>query len=160
MGPLENDLERLYDESAQQLFVCALAITRCPALAEDAVHDAFRRLLSLKQRPEDLKVYALRSVRNAAIDIHRKGRRAAALTPTYVFDACDPRDQVGLMEFKNRVAAALLKLPDDERETIVQHLYGGLTFREIAEVRENSLNTVASWYRRGLEKLRRELEEP
>jgi len=50
-------------------------------------------------------------------------------------------------------------LSEDESETIVQHLYGNLTFREIAEIREAPLGTITSWYQRGLEKLRAELEE-
>jgi hypothetical protein len=72
MGSLRKDLEKLYEEQEGRLFVCALAITRCPAAAEDAVHDAFRRLLSLDRRPRDVKTYAFQCVRNAAIDIRRR----------------------------------------------------------------------------------------
>ena len=49
-------------------------------------------------------------------------------------------------------------LSDDERETIVQHLYADLTFQEIADLRERPIGTIASWYRRGIEKLKGLLE--
>lgn len=159
MGPLNSELERVYGESGGALFVCALAITRCRATAEDAIHDAFSRLLALERRPADLRMYVFQCVRNAAIDIRRKSRRAEVVPDLYIFEACDPEEQAGRNELASRAAAALLTLSDDERETIVQHLYAGLTFREIADVREDSVNTVASWYRRGLAKLREQLEE-
>ena len=48
----------------------------------------------------------------------------------------------------------LLDLPRDEMEAVVLHLVDGLTFREIAVVKGAPQNTVASWYRRGLTRLR------
>ena len=71
--PFERrELERLYRECGQQLFTCALAITCSPSRAEDAVHDAFCRLLrgqaATGTEAADLKAYAFRAVRNAAID--------------------------------------------------------------------------------------------
>lgn len=158
MGSLRKDLEKLYDEQEGRLFVCALAITRCPAVAEDAVHDAFRRLLSLDRRPRDVKTYAFQCVRNAAIDMRRRDGREERAPAGFIFDPRDPGEQAGDREFCERAAAMLLDLSDGEREVIVGHLYAGLTFREIAEIRGDSANTVASWYRRGLEKLRRQLE--
>jgi RNA polymerase sigma-70 factor (ECF subfamily) len=160
MGSLRDDLERIYDEQEGALFVCALGITGCATAAEDAIQEAFRRLLSLPHRPDALRVYVFRSVRNAAIDLCRNRSRANSLRPTYIFAANDPEQRAGQAEFRARAAEALLRLSDDEREAIVQHLYAGLTFREIAEIRDDSVNTVASWDRRGLQKLRRDLEEP
>jgi RNA polymerase sigma factor (sigma-70 family) len=48
----------------------------------------------------------------------------------------------------------LTQLSEDERETIVLKVFDGMTFQEIADLREASSNTVASWYRRGMEKLK------
>jgi DNA-directed RNA polymerase specialized sigma24 family protein len=50
-------------------------------------------------------------------------------------------------------------LREEERETIIEHIYGELTFREIAEMREVALSTVTTWYRRGLERLRARMKE-
>jgi DNA-directed RNA polymerase specialized sigma24 family protein len=47
----------------------------------------------------------------------------------------------------------------DERETIVLKIYDDFTFQEIADLRDVPLPTVASWYRRGLEKLKTLLRE-
>jgi RNA polymerase sigma-70 factor (ECF subfamily) len=161
MGNPHNHLEELYFQQRRQLFTCALAVTRCPELAEDAIHDAFCRLAAgHPDGVENLKAYVFRAVRNAAVDLLR--RRARPLDPLdeSVFDpGPGPGELASQGEFRERVAAALSQLKGDERETIIQHLWGELTFREIAQIRGAPPGTVTAWYRRGLARLRELLEE-
>lgn len=160
MDTLNGALERIYLECRQQLFTCAMAITRCPDRAEDAIQEAFYRLFRLDSEPRHLKAYVFRAVRNAAVDQVRRNPPPGDELNEFIFDpAAGPRDSAAHNEFKRRVAEALLTLSGDERETIVEHIYGNLTFREIARVRDAPIATVASWFRRGLKKLRDRLEE-
>ena len=77
-----------------------------------------------------------------------------------IFESGDnPRESAEKKEFQRRVSQGLLTLSENERETVVQHLFADLTFREISELCETPIGTVTSWYRRGLEKLRSQLEE-
>jgi RNA polymerase sigma factor (sigma-70 family) len=153
-------MERLYDSYGSQLYTCALAVTRSPELAEDAMHEAFCRGLRLTEEPRNLKAYMFRSVRNAAIDQLRRQSRTSSLGEDYIFDSsAGPSELAEQRQFNRRAAEALLKLSEDERETIVQHLYADLTFQEIADLRERSIGTIASWYRRGIEKLRNLMEQ-
>jgi len=157
---LDGALERIYLEYRQQLFTCAVAITRCPNRAEDAIQEAFYRLFRLNRKPKHLKAYVFRAVRNAAIDQVRRNPPLRDELNELIFDPGEgPRDTAAGKELKRRAAEALLTLSQDERETIVQHIYGNLTFREIVRVREAPLGTVVTWYRRGLKKLRNRLEE-
>jgi RNA polymerase sigma-70 factor (ECF subfamily) len=152
-------MEKVYDQYGRQMFTCALAVTGNPALAEDAIHEAFCRGFRLSEIPRNLKAYMFRSVRNAAIDQLRQRRRTRDLSHEYIFDSsAGPRELVEQKQFKCLVAEALLKLSEDERETIVQHLYADLTFQEIADMRQRSIGTVTSWYRRGLAKMKDHLE--
>lgn len=160
MAPLNGKLDQLYGDCRQQLFTCALAITRSADRAEDAIQEAFCRLFRLSDQPENLKAYVFRSVRNAAIDQIRRNPAPVETIPEFIFDLRPgPPEAAAEDEFRRRVAEALMTLSGDESETIVQHVYGNLTFREIAEVRDTPLGTVTSWYQRGLKKLRAELEE-
>lgn len=160
MRTLNGALERIYLEYRQQLFTCAVGITRCPGRAEDAIQEAFCRLFRLDSKPRHLKAYVFRTVRNAAIDQVRRNPAPGDELKELIFDpGAGPRDRAADNEFKRRAAEALLTLSEDERETIVEHIYGNLTFREIARVREAPLGTVTAWYRRGLKKLRDRLEE-
>jgi RNA polymerase sigma-70 factor, ECF subfamily len=160
--PLNGALDRIYLENRQQLFTCALAITRSPELAEDAVQEAFCRLFRLDRKPRHPKAYVFRAVMNAARDQVRRlpPASAAAEAGESIFDPRPgPPDLAEGWDLRRQVARALEGLSEDERETVVQRIYGGLTFREIARMREAPMGTVAAWYRRGLEKLKRRLEE-
>jgi RNA polymerase sigma-70 factor (ECF subfamily) len=160
MQKLRRELERLYEKHGAQLFTCALAVTRCRQLAEDAVHEAFSRCFLLTKIPDNLKAYTFRSVRNAAIDQLRRRGKTVSLSEDYVFEPSqNPAEIAEQRQFQRRVAQAFLGLSRNERETIVQHLYAGLTFQEIADLRSRPLGTVATWYRRGLAKLRDYLEQ-
>ncbi len=159
MRALRRQLEQIYDTYGRQLYVCAVAVTGNPAMAEDAIHEAFCRGLELQQMPRNLKAYMFASVRNAAVDELRRRGRTGRLQTECIFDPSPgPVESAQQNQFREAVAAGLAKLSDDERETIVQHLYGRLTFQEIADIRQRPLGTVASWYRRGLAKLKEYLE--
>lgn len=160
MDTLNGELERIYRDHRRQFFTCALAITRCPDRAEDAIQEAFYRLFRLSSKPRHLKAYVFQAVRNAAIDQLRHESAPTEELNEFIFDpGTGPHEAAAGSEFGRRVAEGLLALSDDERETIVQHIYGGLTFREIAQIREAPLGTVTAWYNRGLIKLRARLEE-
>ena len=153
-------LERFFIEHSSELFVCALAVTGCAGRAEDAVQEAFCRLFRLRRTPRHLKAYVFRSVRNAAVDqLRRAPPGELAVTDTLFDPADDPGQTAADNEFRQNAELAMRSLTDDQRETVIGHLYAGLSFREIAAAREISVNTVSSWYRRGIEKLCKLLEK-
>jgi RNA polymerase sigma-70 factor (ECF subfamily) len=150
-------LRQAYEENRQALFSYALALTGNQAAAEDSIHTAFARLLARGSCPRELRPYLFRCVRNAAID---EGR-AAAMRAERDSLVAPPNGSVDPTAFERREAIeqALDTLAADERECIVLKAFNGLTFREIGEVMDVPLNTAASWYRRGLEKMKTQLEE-
>jgi RNA polymerase sigma-70 factor (ECF subfamily) len=52
------------------------------------------------------------------------------------------------------IRRALAKLPEDQRQVTVLHIWGGLTFAQTAEVLGINANTAAARYRYALAKLR------
>ena len=62
-------------------------------------------------------------------------------------------------ELARGIAQALQKLPEEQRETFLLKENGGLTFEEIAEAMNVSINTVKSRMRYALETLRRSLKD-
>lgn len=149
-GMNATDLEALrsfYVESRQQLYTYAVSLTGNREAAEDAIQGVFEKLLRGDARPVELRPYVFRALRNAALDAWRRTR--VRTDPIYRPDpeAAPPGRVDNLDEL-------LRQLTDDEREVIVLKIHGGLTFQEIATMRGAPLPTVASWYRRGLERLR------
>jgi RNA polymerase sigma-70 factor (ECF subfamily) len=153
---VRHAIERIYGERRQGLFTLALAITRCPARAEDAVQDAFARLWKSQARPEgDLVPYVFAAVRNAAFDQVRRQEPTATAEPASIFNGLvsDPASEAITAEEHGLVRRAIDALPEPEREVVVMRVYGGLTFDEMARALGEPLQTVASRYRRALEKL-------
>jgi len=160
MRALAKELEVLYDRCGTRFYACALAVTACGGLAEDAVHNAFCGALRRDRCPENLQAYLFRSVRNAAIDLMRRQNRSVPITSEMIFElAPDQQGDAERYELMDRVSDLLTHLTTDERETIVEHLVAGLTFQEIAELRDRPMGTVTSWYRRGLKKLKGHLND-
>lgn len=151
-------LDELYRQYRQPLFLTAWNILRCSSLAEDAVHSAFVRLAELRKPPRGPKLYAFRAVRNAAVDLSRnRARRREEPIETAATSASD-RPISSDDELLTLVSSALNELDDAAREVVELHLHSGLTFREIAAVLDEPLPTIASRYRRALEKLRQSTE--
>ena len=149
----EIDVLRLfYEKHRQELYTYALSITRCGDAAEDAIQRVFARLLEKGGLPEDLRPYLYKGLRNAAIDHLRRGQRS--VDPESLFDFSDGACSANHVQQKREAEQLLLRLPDDEREAIVLKIYSGFTFKEIGELMGVSINTAASWYRRGIERLR------
>ncbi len=156
--PERSWLDELYRRQRRPLFLIAWNVLRCPGLSEDAVHSAFVRLAALPAAPREPKLYAFRAVRNAAVDLARARNRqqvepAAAIEGYTKVDAPAVDD-----ESLVAAQAALEQLDDVSREVVELHLHASLTFQEIAGLLDQPLPTVASRYRRALEKLRDLLE--
>ena len=158
---MRTDFSDIYEQHRQGLFTLALAITRCPARAEDAVHDAFARLYRAGTRaPADPAAYVFAAVRNAAIDQVRRSPPSAAEERASLFalPQDDPAHQALAAERERSVARAMGTLPPDQREAVVLRVYGGLSFAQMAAVVNAPLATVAARYRRALERLKQRLE--
>jgi RNA polymerase sigma-70 factor (ECF subfamily) len=157
MDLLRHNLKMVYNKFHRQLFTMALSITGNRESAEDAIHNTFFNLLKKETMPYDTKLYVFKCVRNAAIDQIRNKKKNISINENfaYIFDPQpDLLENIEDEEFRNQVALTLTKLSDNESETIIQHLYADLTFKEISELTETPIGTVTSWYRRGLQKLK------
>jgi RNA polymerase sigma-70 factor (ECF subfamily) len=62
-------------------------------------------------------------------------------------------------DLSRRVAAAIAALPEEQREAIILKEYEGRTFPEIAEILDVPVSTVKTRLYRGLDQLRRRLEQ-
>lgn len=149
------DLARLYDLTRRPLYRRALSWLRDPAAAEDAVHSVFVRIAQRGvEGVVDPEVYLHVALR------HEIERRSLA-QDSFGSDglewviARDPHDAAAA----ERVNHALAQLPANQREVVVLHVYGELTFARIAALLETSPNTIASRFRYAKERLSELLDE-
>ncbi len=155
--PIRQQLEEVYWEHRQGLFTLALSITRCHGRAEDAVHEAFTRLWKSHLSPRrDLVPYVFAAVRNAAIDQVRRSPAMQDVQQTSIYNGQidDPLANAVRQERADLMRKAVEELPDEQRQAVVLHVYAELTFEQVAEMLGEPLPTVASRYRRALERLK------
>jgi RNA polymerase sigma-70 factor (ECF subfamily) len=153
MGP--DVLGKLVDDHAAALVLYARQWCGTP---EDVVQEAFVKLSLQGTPPDNPLAWLYRVVRNAAVSAARSAKRrrrheaqAAARAATWF----EPSPSAAL---DGRAASAALQgLPLEQREAIVAHLWGGLTFHEIAELAGCSGSTAHRWYVAGLTALRERL---
>lgn len=134
----------------------ALAVTGRPDEAEDAVQDALLACLNSRAHPKNALAYLRVAVRNAAIRISRNSKASSGSDEALTWVQVEGEQE--RETFARQVNEALCSIASDHRETIVMHLYAGMSFREIAELQGRSINTVASWYRRGINQLKNRFE--
>ena len=161
----------------QPLYNFALRQVRVPQVAEDVVQETFVRVV---QNATEFKhearfttwVYTI--TRNLCIDQLRKRalRKHPSLDesrgeegdgPTLGEQTADPRASVEReatgTELKERIARAVDKLPDEQREVFLMRELSNLPFKEIAEITGVPENTVKSRMRYALERLQEALAE-
>jgi RNA polymerase sigma factor (sigma-70 family) len=156
----ENALGALYDRFGRIAYGVALRVLHDKALAEDAVQEAFLAIWrsAARYRLERAKpsTWVLTLVHRRAVDLVRREerRRAEPLDEPSEDAGDDVPDQADLRERRAAVQAALLKLPDDQREALELAYYGGYTQSELAERLGVPLGTIKSRMFAGLTRLR------
>ena len=154
-------LQRIYQKYKIDLLRCAALLLIDTTAAEDVVHDVFAKFIKNAaqfQLNGSLKGYLATCVANRAKNINREqhNKKTTTLdnTENIASKSISPDRWLIQDESLQQAINAMAQLPYDQRETIVLHLYGDLTFREIAQKQNISTKTAQSRYRLGLQKLR------
>jgi RNA polymerase sigma-70 factor (ECF subfamily) len=156
MGP--ELLGRLLDKHSPALVLFARQWCAAP---EDVVQEAFLKLARQKTELANPVSWLFRVVRNGALSAARSDRRRRRHEATAAGRAApwlEPREPSELDA--GTATAAMQTLPLDQREVIVAHLWGGLTFEEVGELAGCSSSTAHRRYLAGLAALREMLGEP
>jgi RNA polymerase sigma factor (sigma-70 family) len=133
----------------------------CPA-PEDVVQEAFLKLVAQRPLPEQPGAWLFRVVRNGALNAGLAARRRrrheaeAASNAANWFQADTEASRTDALDAE-AASAALQSLPLEQREAIVAHLWGGLTFEQIGDLSGCSASTAHRYYAAGLSAIRERL---
>jgi RNA polymerase sigma factor (sigma-70 family) len=154
-------LQRIYQKHKNDLLKLAVSLVTDVNTAEDVVQDVFVSFAQSASRISirgDLRKYLVACVANRA----RNRKRDESRHETVGLDgaeslACEsrrPEQWAILNEQLRRLSGAMAQIPYDQREAVSLYMQGDLTFRQIAEIQNASINTVQGRYRYGMHKLR------
>lgn len=132
------------------LYRFALSILKDVQLAEDALQEAFVRLLQQNRLPDTEKAQAwlYRVLRNICYDILRRQKREIPESPAA---AAVPGENWEFIEL-------IAPLPQKEREILALRFIGGFSHREIAGIMGLTVHSAKKRYERAIQALRKETE--
>jgi RNA polymerase sigma-70 factor (ECF subfamily) len=155
----EDDWKSCFTRLGPALLLFARRWTHSRVEAEDIVQEAFVRFWR-RQHPLENRALLYATVRSTALDRIRSDQRRARREAAAASERethCDPQF-AELDESQRLLAAAVERLPNEQREVVILKIWNELTFAEIASVLEISQNTAASRYRYALGALRKTLQ--
>ena len=149
----KDSIETAVERNAQHMLRAAYAVLHSTSDAQDAVQEAFLKLLQKQptfQDSEHEKAWLLRVTINIAKNESKRTRRFAD-EPPQTFSAP--------AETTSDVLLAVQTLPESYRIVIHLYYYEGYSIKEIARLLRLPAATVGTRLRRGREKLKLILEQ-
>ncbi|WP_210527388.1 sigma-70 family RNA polymerase sigma factor [Rubellimicrobium arenae] len=155
-------LTALYEATSAKLFGVVLRVLDDRAEAEDALQEIFVKLWhnADRYRSNGLSpmTWLITVARNHAIDRLRARRSQRAAPIDEVIEVADgapnPEEAVVAASVRGRIGDCLRTLPPDRADAIRRCYLGGEAYVDLAHRYDVPLNTIRTWLRRGLLKLR------
>ncbi len=169
----ESSIEKLIKRHQRRIFSYIFLIVKDRDLAEDIFQDTFIKVIrilrsgSYKEEGKFLQ-WVLRIAHNLAIDHFRKAKRFPTVDNDKedfdIFDIIkthDPsiEDQLITDQIHTDVKNLIQYLPEEQKEVLVMRYYSNLSFKEIAEQTNVSINTALGRMRYAIINLRKIVEE-
>lgn len=164
----ETVLEELLTRHKSKIYTSIYLLVKDQYLAEDIFQDAFIKVINTLRSGrynEEGKFlpWVMRIAHNLVIDYFRREKRAPVIT------SADGTDVFNLLQFHEESAedkilreqthsdlrAMIQLLPEDQKEVLIMRHYADLSFKEIADLTDVSINTALGRMRYALNNLRK-----
>ncbi len=169
----EDCLRMLINRHKSQIYTTIYFLVKDEYLAEDIFQETFMKVINtLKkgkyQEQGKFLPWVMRIARNLVIDHFRKTNKVPTITDE---EGKDILENLDVKEDENReeeiirdqtemqVRDLIQKLPEKQKEVLVYRHYAGLSFKEIANLTNVSINTALGRMRYALNNLKRYMEK-
>ena len=159
----------LVDRYQNKIYSYVLMLVKDKQLADDIFQDTFLKIIRTikagvyKEEGKFIQ-FAMRIAHNLVIDYFRKAKRLPMVDPTKEdYDMIDNarfmdpsiEDQIVTEQTYDDVRKMIEYLPDEQREVLVMRMYDDMSFKEIADATNVSINTALGRMRYALINLRK-----
>ena len=168
----ERSFETLLNRYQQGVFTKILFVVRDQEIANDLFQDVWIKVVQVLKSGRYVEEgkfgpWVMRIAHNAAIDHFRRNKKRRMVRPTEEFDifetltndAPSVEDRLVESEILQELQQLLPALPEEQRELVKMRLEHNLSFKEIAEETDVSINTALGRMRYALINLRRMVED-
>ncbi|MEI7981658.1 MAG: sigma-70 family RNA polymerase sigma factor [Bacteroidota bacterium] len=168
----ESALEKLIHRHKNRVFAYILMIVKDKDLAEDLFQDTFIKVINTfrsgtyKEEGKFIQ-WVMRIAHNLIIDYFRKSKRIPIIENSDEYDIFDKVripvesvEDVLIMEQIHKDVKKLIDyLPREQKEVLVMRHYNDMSFKDIAEMTNVSINTALGRMRYALINLRKLVKE-
>lgn len=164
----EAGLVELHDRYKSKVLTSIVMLVKDQTLAEDIFQDTFIRVVETLRRGKykdegKFVSWVNRIAHNLVIDYFRKEKRSAMTNSPDGPDVyeltslADENAEVRLLREQtySELRRMIQRLPDEQKEVLIMRHYGEMSFKEIADVTEVSINTALGRMRYALNNLRK-----
>jgi len=169
----QSCFEQIIHRHKNKVFAYISLYIRDQALAEDLFQDTFMKVIqSVKtgkyQDNGKFISWVMRIAHNLIIDHFRRIKQMNTISnDDYESDLFNSKkfadstieDDMIRRQIQKDVRKMISHLPDDQREVVILRHYAGLSFKEIAEITDVSINTALGRMRYALINMRKIMEE-
>lgn len=167
-----SSLEKLINRHKKRVYSYILMVVRDQHLAEDIFQDTFIKVIntlrsgSYKEEGKFIQ-WVMRIAHNLIIDHFRKNRRIPTIENDSDFDIFETirvfdsnvEDRMVIDQIHQDVRALIDFLPPEQREVVMLRHYSDMSFKDIAEETNVSINTALGRMRYALINLRKLIEQ-
>lgn len=156
-----DDFSEIYDVYYKRVFRFLLSLTGNQHQAEELTQEVFyRALLHIQQYQDNGSMFTWLCTigKNAWLNDCRKQNRILPLEDCSKNAVPGLEDSILEQEQRKMVQRAILELPEDYRDVVILHIYGGVSLREIAAQRGKSESWGKVTFYRAKQMLAQKLE--
>ncbi len=167
-----NSLETLVKRHQRKVFSYILLIVKDKPLAEDIFQDTFIKVINTLRAGtynEEGKFlpWIMRIAHNLIIDFFRKSKRMPCIENSEEYDLFETlnvfeeniEDKLIIAQIHKDVQKLIEYLPDEQKEVLKMRHYSDMSFKDIAEQTNVSINTALGRMRYALINLRKMVNE-
>lgn len=168
----ERCFEVLHNRHKSKIFTTVLLIVRDRDLAEDLYQETIIKVIQFiregKYNEEGKFLpWVVRIARNLAIDYFRKDKRNPMVHSNDSYDIFNvigrveesPEKKIIEAENQRYIRNLIDQLPDKQKEVLIMRHYSDLSFKEISDLTNVSINTALGRMRYALVNLRKMMDE-
>ena len=171
IGGDEKGLQELIRRYQQKIYTSIYLLVKDEYLAEDIFQDTFIKVINTLKAGrynEEGKFlpWVIRIAHNLVIDHFRREKRTPVINNVDDFDIFavlgrydeSIEDKLVREQTHRDLKALIHLLPSEQKEVLIMRHYGDLSFKEIADITEVSINTALGRMRYALNNLRKMLQ--
>ena len=168
----EKALQVLIERHQDKMFTSIYMLVKNREVAQDVLQDAFVKIITTlksgKYNEEGKFIqWAMRISRNLVIDHFRKSKKMPMVTDSEGNDVFgyinipspNQEDLIVRSEREQKIRRLIEELPAEQREVLVLRHYAELSFKEISDLTNVSINTALGRMRYALNNLRKVIEK-